>query len=85
MLEGGFKLKNAFLRENGCNNLPFTCVFGAVTRAEYARDERIVEVGLESTVITVNCVQGFWVGDGDVIGSNADDGAYLLTMIKPVS
>ena len=49
------------LRENGGNNLAFTCVFSAVTRAKYATDDR------------------------DMIGSDADDGAYLLCMIKPVS
>ncbi len=78
MLEVGFKLKNAFLRENRSNNLAFTCMFSAVTRAKYARGECIVEIGLESTVITVNGIQGFRIGDGDVIGSDADDGAYLL-------
>ena len=78
-LEVGLKLEDILLGENVRNNLAFTRMLGAITRIEHAasyRDEGIIKVGFQGTVsVTVDGVQGLRVGNGDVVGSNANDGA----------
>jgi hypothetical protein len=84
-LEVGLKLKNILLGENVRNNFAFTCMFGAITGVEHAasyRDEGIIKVGFQSTVsVTVDGVQGLRVGDGDVVGSNANDRTCFATKL----
>ena len=55
-------------------------MLGTVTRGKHARDKRVVKVGLERTIMTIDYVQSIEVGDRDVIRSDADDGAYSLRL-----
>ena len=53
-------------------------MLSTVARAKHARDKRVVKVGLERGVMTIDNVQSIEVSNRDVTRSDADDGAYLL-------